>query len=108
MKSQKEMINLSYKREHPGKRLQNLVLIPAGLGINKAASDLGVSPSTISRLVSGASDMTPSMAVRLEQATGHRYTAEDWMKWQSEYDIEKARNEDSATTQKIKEWKIDD
>jgi len=56
---------------------------------NMVARELGVAPSTFSRLLKGESGLTPEMAVRLSAVLGG--SAESWMRLQESYDLWKAR-----------------
>ena len=49
---------------------------------------MGVSPSTLSRLIRGDFDLSPSMAVRLSKYVGN--SAEQWSNLQLNYSINKA------------------
>ena len=53
---------------HPGEVLREDVLADLGLGVAEAASRLGVSRVTLSRVLHGHARVSPNLAVRLEQA----------------------------------------
>ena len=53
---------------HPGEVLREDVLADLGLGVREAASRLGVSRVTLSRVLHGHARVSPNLAVRLEQA----------------------------------------
>ncbi|EQD65541.1 Addiction module antidote protein, HigA [mine drainage metagenome] len=74
---------------HPGEHLREDVLAPLGWGVAKAADRLGVSRSTVSRLVNGRCGVSPDMARRLELAGVG--TARFWIALQ-------ARHEQGART----------
>ena len=59
------------------------------ISANKIADALGVARSTFSRLITGVSDLSPEMAVRLSAVLGG--SAESWMRLQENYDLWKAR-----------------
>lgn len=73
---------------HPGKFLQDVYLKPNGISITVAADSMGVSPSTLSRLIRGDFDLSPVMAVRLSKYIGN--SAEQWSNLQLNYSIGKA------------------
>ena len=56
---------------------------------NKVADALGVARSTFSRLITGTSDLSPEMAVKLSAVLGG--SAESWLRLQESYDLWKAR-----------------
>lgn len=74
------------KRLHPGEFLMQAYIEPMGISINKAALMTGVTPPTLHRLVSGASDCSTSMAVKLSQAFGT--SPDQWLKMQNLYDLQ--------------------
>ncbi len=70
---------------HPGEILKGLWLGPMGISITKAASALGVSRKTLSKIVNGKSGLSPEMAVRLSRVFGS--SPESWMGHQVAYDL---------------------
>ena len=70
---------------HPGEVLKGLWLGPMGLSITKAATALGVSRKTLSKIVNGKSGVSPEMAVRLSRVFGN--SPESWMGHQVAYDL---------------------
>ena len=70
---------------HPGTILQEDVLKPLGLSMATAASRLGTSRSTLSRIVNGRSRISASLAVRLEKAGVGE--AQAWVNLQAQYDL---------------------
>ncbi len=56
---------------------------------NMLADELGVARSTFSRLVTGKSDLSPDMAVRLSVVLGS--SAESWLRLQESFDLWQAR-----------------
>ncbi len=89
-------------RTHPGEFLQEVYLKPNNISINKAAAKLGVSPSTLSRLIKGDFDLTCEMAVRLSKLCNT--SVECWMNLQLNYSISKAY--DSVDCSEISEAEI--
>lgn len=53
------------------------------------ASKLGVSPSTLNRILQGRSGISPEMALRLSKALGR--SPESWMAMQDNYELWHAR-----------------
>ena len=74
---------------HPGEFLREVYLEPLDLSLRRLAAVLEVSPSTLSRVASGRSSVTPEMALRLAKALGR--SAESWMALQSQFDLWQAR-----------------
>ena len=74
---------------HPGEYFSMVYLEPTGLNQREAAEHLRISTSAMSRLISGASDLSPEMAVRLETVFGR--SAESWMDMQTKFSLNKAR-----------------
>lgn len=76
---------------HPGEFLSEIYLEPLGMSGRELARQLDVSPSTLSRVLSGASRVTPEMALRLSKALGR--SAESWLAMQDAHDLWIARRE---------------
>lgn len=70
---------------HPGEILREDVLGELGLSVSEAASRLGVSRVTLSRVLHGHSRISPNLAVRLEEAGVG--TARAWLAMQSAFDL---------------------
>ncbi len=75
---------------HPGEFIREIYLEPFGVSSRQLASSLGVSPSTLSRLLKGASGVSPEMSLRLSKVLGR--TPESWLAMQDMYDLWTARN----------------
>jgi addiction module HigA family antidote len=75
---------------HPGNFIREVYLEPFGISSRQLASSLGVSPSTLSRLLKGDSGISPEMALRLSKVLGR--TPESWLAMQGIYDLSVARN----------------
>jgi antitoxin HigA-1 len=90
---------------HPGELIYRTYIEPyTGVSAAGIARELGVSKSAFSRLVSGKSDISPEMAVRLSAVLGR--SAESWMALQDNYDLWKARKTvDTEKLQRI-EFKV--
>ena len=78
-----------HKPLHPGEFIKSVYLDEFNLKINFVAKKLGVSPSTLSRLVQGKADIVPAMALKLSKVLGR--SAESWLLMQDNYDLYIAR-----------------
>jgi addiction module HigA family antidote len=74
---------------HPGEFIRELYLEPFELSVRNMAESLGVSPSTLNRLINGQSGVSPEMALRLSRALGR--SPESWMAMQHNHDLWHAR-----------------
>lgn len=74
---------------HPGEFIREVYLEPFGLSARQLAEKLDVSPSTLSRVIKGASGISPEMALRLSKALGR--SPESWLAMQDQYDLWMAR-----------------
>ena len=74
---------------HPGEFITAVYLEPNGLSGRALASKLGVSASTLSRVLRGSSGVSPEMALRLEKALGR--SAESWLALQYNHDLWQAK-----------------
>lgn len=61
---------------HSGEFIREVYLVPFGISSRQLASSLGISPSTLSRLLKGDSGISPEMALRLSKVLGR--TPESW------------------------------
>jgi len=75
---------------HPGAFIREVYLDPFKVSYRMAAKSLQVSPSTFNRLVTGKSNISPEMALRLSKAFGR--SPESWLAMQDHYDLWQARN----------------
>src|SRR3954453_23719473 len=76
---------------HPGQLVRYDCIEPLGLNVSEAATVLGVSRPTLSRVINGRGSISPEMAIRLSKAFGG--TAEIWLRMQMAYDLAKIRDE---------------
>lgn len=74
---------------HPGEFITKTYLEPFGMTGRVLASKLGVSPSTLARILNGSSRVTPEMALRLAKVLSR--SAESWLAMQDAYDLWLAR-----------------
>ena len=70
---------------HPGEILREDVLAELGLSVAAAASRLGISRVTLSRVLHGHARISPNLAVRLEEAGVG--TARAWLAMQAAHDL---------------------
>ena len=74
---------------HPGEFIQEVYLQPFKISTRSVAKKLRVSPSTFNRLINGASNVSPEMALRLAKTLGR--SAESWLAMQHNYDLWRTR-----------------
>lgn len=70
---------------HPGAILREDVIAELGITVNEAAARLGVSRVALSRVLNEHARVSPSLAVRLEEAGISR--ASTWLALQAAYDL---------------------
>jgi addiction module HigA family antidote len=70
---------------HPGEFISEVYLEPNKLSGRELAATLGVSASTLSRILAGTSGVSPEMALRLSKALGR--SPESWLAMQCNYDL---------------------
>ncbi|MEQ5075608.1 HigA family addiction module antitoxin [Providencia alcalifaciens] len=78
-----------FKISHPGEIIARDL---AGMGISgrRFALNIGVTPATVSRFLSGKTALTPALAIRIAAALGS--TPEFWLRLQSAYDLRQLEN----------------
>jgi addiction module HigA family antidote len=74
---------------HPGKFITEVYLKPNELSGRELAGKLGVAASTLNRVLTGASGVSPEMALRLSKALGR--TPESWLAMQYNHDLWQAK-----------------
>jgi antitoxin HigA-1 len=74
---------------HPGEFIASVYLEPNGITGRLLASRLGVSPSTLNRILTGKSGVSPEMALRLSKCLGR--SPESWLAMQHGHDLWQAR-----------------
>jgi addiction module HigA family antidote len=74
---------------HPGEFIRETYVEPFDISIRSLAENLGVSASTLARVVSERSAVSPEMALRLSKALGR--SPESWLAMQDNYDLWQAR-----------------
>lgn len=75
---------------HPGEYIYLAYMEDTDMTATELAHKLDVSPSTISRILSGKADVTPDMALRLEQTLDR--SAESWMAMQTAHSLASLRS----------------
>ena len=86
---------------HPGEFINQVYLEPNTLSGRELAVKLGVAASTLSRVLNGASGVTPEMALRLSKALGR--SPESWLSMQYNHDLWHARQRvDLAKVSKVR------
>ncbi len=70
---------------HPGEIIAENYLAATGMSIRELAGQLGVAPSTLSRVVNGSARVTAEMAIRLSKSLGT--SVESWLNMQNNYDV---------------------
>ncbi len=78
-----------YNPPHPGEFITDVYLEPNGISGRELAAKLDVAASTLSRILKGASRVTPEMALRLSKAIGR--SPESWLAMQDAHDLWIAR-----------------
>lgn len=78
-----------YSPPHPGEFIVDIYLTPNGVSGRELAEKLDVAASTLSRILKGASRVTPEMAFRLSKAIGR--SPESWLAMQDAHDLWIAR-----------------
>ena len=74
---------------HPGEFISEVYLRPNNLSGRELAAKLGVAASTLNRVLTGASGVSPAMALRLSKALGR--SPESWLAMQYNHNLWKAR-----------------
>lgn len=84
---------------HPGELLREDVLLPLGIEVTDAAQRLGMSRTTLSRIINGHAGISPDLAIRLERAGIS--TARFWMNLQSNYELAQAQQRKRPAVQRL-------
>jgi addiction module HigA family antidote len=74
---------------HPGEFITAVYLEPNNISGRELAAALGVAASTLHRILTGASSISPEMALRLAKALGR--SPESWLAMQYNYDLGQAK-----------------
>jgi addiction module HigA family antidote len=84
---------------HPGELLREDVLLPLGIEVTDAAQRLGMSRTTLSRVINGRAGISPDLAIRLERAGVS--TARFWMTLQTNYELSQAEKRVQPKVQRL-------
>ena len=74
---------------HPGEFIREIYLEPYKITGRQLSEKLGVSPSTLNRILNTSSGISSEMALRLSKALGR--SPESWLTIQDNYDLWHAR-----------------
>jgi len=74
-----------YNPPHPGQIIKSIYIDEFNLSYRDLAKLLDVSATTIGRVVTGKSNISAEMAVRLSRSLGK--SAESWLRLQEQYDL---------------------
>lgn len=74
---------------HPGEFIRDIYITPFKISVRQLAGKLGVSPSTLARILQERSGISPEMALRLSKTLGR--SPESWLAMQDQYDLWHAR-----------------
>lgn len=75
---------------HPGQFLKEAYMEPMEIKVTELAEKLGVSKSSVSRLVAGKSELSYEMAIRLSKL--FKRSPEGWMALQTAYGLKQAKD----------------
>ncbi len=85
---------------HPGEFIRETYIDPFDISVRSLAESLGVASSTLARIVSTRSGVSPEMALRLSKALGR--SAESWLAMQHNFDLWQAKKTaDLSAVQKV-------
>ena len=73
---------------HPGRSIKDACLEPLEMSIADGAKALGVTRTTLSKVVNGKAAISPEMAIRLSKAFGS--SSDAWIRMQTAYDLTQA------------------
>lgn len=91
---------------HPGVLIKDELEATPNLNQKMLATELGVQPSFLNEIIKGKRPLTADIAILLEKTLG--IAAEYWMKFQSQYEIDRARvkQKNIEKTRNIEIWNI--
>jgi len=73
-----------------GEFIREVYVAPYELSVRGLAESLGVAPSTLNRIISGQSGISPEMALRLSKGLGR--SPASWLAMQHNHDLWNARS----------------
>ncbi len=80
-----------HKPLHPGLILKDMLIDNVGLSITEAAEKLGVTRTTLSRLLNGHASLSPEMALRLSMLL--ETSIDVWVNLQAHFDVWKIQQQ---------------
>ena len=101
----KEQI-LPFEATHPGSLIRDELEVRENLNQKKLAALLDVKPSFLNEIIKGKRPITANTAILLEKVLD--ISADYWMKFQSQYEIDTARinKKNIEKLKRIKKWKF--
>lgn len=90
---------MMHNHPHPGEILREDVLAPLEIEVTDAAQRLGITRTTLSRVLHGHSGISPDLAVRLERAGVS--SARFWMTLQTNYELSRAEQREQPTVRRL-------
>lgn len=78
-----------YNPPHPGEFIREVYLEPFAITGRQLSEKLGVSPSTLNRVLKGNSGVSSEMALRLSKSLGR--SPESWLAMQDNFNLWQAR-----------------
>ena len=94
-------MNEMHNPPHPGEFIASVYLQPNSITGRELASKLDVSPSTLNRILTRRSGVSPEMALRLSKCLGR--SPESWLAMQHSHDLWQARKRvDLSDVEQIK------
>ena len=91
-----------YNPPHPGEFIREIYITPHNISVRKVADSLGVSPSTLNRVLNCESNISPEMALRLSKALGR--SPESWLAMQDQYNLWHAKKK--VNLKEVKKLKL--
>ena len=91
-----------YNPPHPGEFIRKIYITPHNISVRKVAESLGVSPSTLNRVLNCESNISPEMALRLSKALGR--SPESWLAMQDQYNLWHAKKK--VNLKEVKKLKL--
>ncbi len=88
-----------YEPLHPGSIIKDILIDNTDLTISEAAKRLGVTRTTLSRLLNQRAGVSPEMALRLSKLLNT--SVDMWVNLQSQYDIWVVVHQHAANISKI-------
>lgn len=90
---------MMHNHPHPGGIIRHDVLEPLNLSVAEAARRLGVSSTSLSRVLNGKAAISPDLALRLEIAGVS--TARSWLAVQANYELWQAKQHAQPTVRPL-------